>query len=118
MSETGEALSLEVTDGEAVIGLPTDCDLRFQPELGQMIQHQMDDAEVGRVVIDLRDTHFLDASALGTIVDGLRLAKRTDPEKDFIVRNVTRENIARIFEISELVGLFKFEDSPALSKKE
>ena len=103
------SLSSERLDagGDYVVSLGGEVDLYTAPELKQELHRLVGDGAT-RLVIDMSDTTFVDATTLGVL---LSVVKRVRPEGGTVVLVCPDRNVRRIFEITLLDRVFAIVDT-------
>jgi anti-sigma B factor antagonist len=86
-----------------VIALSGEVDLYTAPEFKQQLVEAITDG-ARNVVIDLTETTFIDSTALGVLVGGIRRLREVDGELSLVSSD---RNITKIFEITGLDRVFK-----------
>jgi len=99
--------SAPVAEGVTAIDLVGEVDLHTAPELKEEL-HRVIDGGARFVIVDLTDTTFLDSTALGVLLGGL---KRLRPEEGAVVLVCGNPNIRKIFEITLLDRVFTILDT-------
>jgi anti-sigma B factor antagonist len=102
-------LGLEVheQDGWSVLAVSGEIDIATAPMLRERI-HALLAEEKFRVVVDLDDVGFLDSTALGVLVGGLKRA-RTDGGEIRIA--CAQPRVRKVFEITRLDSAFDLFDT-------
>jgi anti-sigma B factor antagonist len=99
--------STPVADGVTTIDLAGEVDLHTAPEFKEEL-HGVIDGGARFVIVDLTDTTFLDSTALGVLLGGLKRLRSDDGTVVVVCRN---SNIRRIFEITLLDRVFTILDT-------
>ena len=102
-------LGLEVheQDGWSVLAVSGEIDMATAPMLRERIHLLLADQKV-RVIVDLDDVGFLDSTALGVLVGGLKRA-RTDGGEIRIA--CAQPRVRKVFEITRLDSAFDLFDT-------
>jgi anti-sigma B factor antagonist len=102
-------LGLEVheQDGWSVLAVSGEIDMATAPMLRERIHALLADEKV-RVIVDLDDVGFLDSTALGVLVGGLKRA-RTDGGEIRIA--CAQPRVRKVFEITRLDSAFDLFDT-------
>ena len=102
-------LGLEVheQDGWAVLAVSGEIDMATAPMLRERIHALLADQKV-RVIVDLDEVGFLDSTALGVLVGGLKRA-RTDGGEIRIA--CAQPRVRKVFEITRLDSAFDLYDT-------
>lgn len=89
-------------DGAAVITVAGELDLYTAPRLKEELLSIL---EVGilKIVVDMTEIHFIDSSALGVLIGGI---KRLKPKGGKLVLVSVDENVNWIFQITGLNSVF------------
>lgn len=96
-------ISSERTDeGIAVISISGELDLYTAPRLKEELLAAIDDG-VLKIVVDMSGVHFIDSSALGVLIGGV---KRLKPDGGGMVLVSIDENVNWIFRITGLNNVF------------
>ena len=89
-------------DGASMIDLEGEVDVYTAPELKQQIIDLLD-AGAQRVIVNLQAVDYLDSTALGVLIGGLKRLRERNGSLDLICPN---PRIKRIFEITGLDKIF------------
>ncbi len=89
-------------DGVAVIEVDGELDLYTAPRLKEALLTAVEDGTL-RIVIDMSGVHFIDSSALGVLIGGV---KRLKPRDGKLVLVSVDENVNWIFQITGLNSVF------------
>jgi anti-sigma B factor antagonist len=101
-------ISDEAVDSDAhVVAVGGELDMNAAPELKESILGVVDEGKT-RVVVDLTEATFIDSTAIGVLVGGLKRLREAGGSLDLVCNN---ENILRIFEIVGLDQAFAIHDS-------
>jgi anti-sigma B factor antagonist len=85
-----------------VISLSGEVDLYTAPEFKQQLL-EIIGQDARQVVVDLTDTTFIDSTALGVLVGGIKRLRSSDGELSLVCSD---PNITKIFEITGLDRVF------------
>ena len=94
--------SEKTPDGVAVIEVAGELDLYTAPRLKEALLGAMDEG-VLNIVVDMSGVHFIDSSALGVLIGGV---KRLKPKEGKLVLVSVDENVNWIFQITGLNSVF------------
>jgi anti-sigma B factor antagonist len=89
-------------DGVAVITVAGELDLYTAPRLKENLLAALEDG-VLKIVVDMAGVHFIDSSALGVLIGGV---KRLKPKGGRLVLVSVDENVNWIFQITGLNSVF------------
>ncbi|MBI5871076.1 MAG: STAS domain-containing protein [Actinobacteria bacterium] len=89
-------------DGIAIITVDGELDLYTAPHLKENLLAALED-DVTKIAIDMTGVHFIDSSALGVLIGGV---KRLKPKDGRMVLVSTDENVNWIFQITGLNAVF------------
>src|SRR4030065_2966339 len=89
-------------DGIAIITVDGELHLYPAPHLKENLLAALED-DVTRIAIDMTGVHFIDSSALGVLIGGV---KRLKPKDGRMVLVSTDENVNWIFQITGLNNVF------------
>ncbi len=92
----------ETTDGVVVITVAGELDLYTAPRLKENLLVALED-DVLKVVVDMTGVHFIDSSALGVLIGGV---KRLKPRGGRLVLVSVDENVNWILQITGLNSVF------------
>jgi len=98
-------LSIEserTADGMAVITVAGELDLYTAPRLKENLLAVLED-DILKIVVDMAGVHFIDSSALGVLIGGV---KRLKPRGGRLVLVSVDENVNWIFQITGLNSVF------------
>lgn len=93
--------------GKPVLSVRGEIDLSTAPELREHLL-MLASNEPSVVIVDLSDVTFLDSTALGVLVSGL---KRLRSEGGDLRLVVNRPNLLKVFEITGLTDLFSMHET-------
>ncbi len=88
--------------GVAVIEVAGELDLYTAPRLKEALLSTLEDG-ILRIVVDMSGVHFIDSSALGVLIGGV---KRLKPKEGKLVLVSVDENVNWIFQITGLNSVF------------
>ena len=91
-----------VRDGVHVVAVSGEIDLFTAPEFKQRMTAPIEDG-VGRLIVDLSATTFIDSSSLGVLIGAHRKLKQ---RKGSLVVVCDNETIVKTFKITGLDGVF------------
>lgn len=89
-------------DGVAVISVAGELDLYTAPQLKENLLAAIENGDLD-IVIDMAGVHFIDSSALGVLIGGV---KRLKPKDGRMVLVSVDENVNWIFQITGLNSVF------------
>lgn len=107
MSDTPFELRSSRIDDAVVLAIVGEIDMATAPEVARAID--TDDADVGRVVVDLSEVTFLDSSALNALVRCQRDLARQDVA--FRIVSPSDRAVRTVFEITHLTEPLSVVDS-------
>ena len=93
--------------GVHVLAVHGDADLHTAPELRERLADAIDTG-ARTVVLDLTETTFLDSMALGVMIGALKRMRARDGQLRLVV---TRDEVRRILEITQLHRVFPLDES-------
>ena len=91
-----------INDRASLIDLEGEVDVYTAPQLKQQIINLLDDG-VRRIIVNLSAVDYLDSTALGVLIGGLKRLRERDGNLDLICPN---PRIKRIFQITGLDKIF------------
>lgn len=91
-----------INDRTSIIGLEGEVDVYTAPQLKQQIIDLLDNG-VNHIIVNLTQVDYLDSTALGVLIGGLKRLRERDGALDLICPN---PRIRRIFEITGLDKIF------------
>ncbi|MHB0915352.1 MAG: STAS domain-containing protein [Thermoleophilia bacterium] len=89
-------------DGIAVITVAGELDLYTAPRLKEKLLSAIEDDQL-KIVINMAGVHFIDSSALGVLIGGV---KRLKPKDGHLALVSVDENVNWIFQITGLNSVF------------
>jgi anti-sigma B factor antagonist len=98
----------------AVLVVHGEADLHAAPQLRERLR-AVTDGGASEVVVDLSDTTFVDSTALGVLLGGLKRLREASGGMRIVV---ARPDIRRIFEITLLDQVFPLHDTRAAALSE
>lgn len=93
----------EADGGIAVITVAGELDLYTAPRLKENLLTAIEDG-ILKIVVDMSGVHFIDSSALGVLIGGV---KRLKPNDGRLVLVSTDENVNWILQITGLTSVFE-----------
>lgn len=111
LADTATTLGISTTrgsdQGEWVVTVSGEVDVSASPDLRRQLVALIEGG-AHSLVIDLRDTTFIDSSGLGVLVGSLRRL-REEREGHVMLRHM-QPSVRRVFDITGLTSLFAVED--------
>jgi anti-sigma B factor antagonist len=99
----------ERRDGDIpVVAVAGEIDVATAPQLRESLHHLIADAGSATVAVDLLGVTFLDSTALGVLVGGLKRCRELGGDLQIIVAD---PRIVKIFEITGLTNVFTMAES-------
>jgi anti-sigma B factor antagonist len=92
----------ELKDGLGVVALAGEVDIDTAPQFRLAVKHAID-AGASSLIVDMAQVTFIDSTALGILVSGVRQARQRDGALAVVC---TEENINRVFELTGLNRIF------------
>ncbi len=89
-------------DGVAIIEVSGELDLYTAQRLKEALLGALDDGSL-KIIVDMSGVHFIDSSALGVLIGGV---KRLKPKSGKLVLVSVDENVNWIFQITGLNSVF------------
>jgi len=108
-SASALSLQLEARNGVVRIAVGGELDMASAPALAASLEG----AELGgihAIILDLRDTTFIDSTTLGVLVGGVKRLRTNDGQLSLVCSD---RNITKIFEITGLNKVFPIYESRA-----
>ena len=96
-----------IDETTSVIKLEGEVDVYTAPQLKQQIINMLDN-NIIHIIVDLTDVEYLDSTALGVLIGGLKRLRERDGSLDLVCPN---PRIRRIFEITGLDRIFDIHQS-------
>ncbi len=106
----GPSLSVVDTDGVSVVNIPNGCMLDGEAiqAVGTKLFDLLDKDSKKKLLLDFADIRFMSSQALGVL---LTLRRKAEQGGATIVLTGIREQLMRVFEITNLDTMFNFFDS-------
>lgn len=95
-------------NGSRILSIRGEVDMESSPRVLEAIR-----AGLGRassLKLDLGGVSYIDSSGIAVLIQGLKIARRDDPEYSYVLRNVSQQ-VMSVIELSQLKDLFDFETS-------
>ena len=89
---------LKPSPGVAIVELQGEVDIYSSPQFGEVLLRGIEEGAT-RIVVDLGKVTFIDSTALGVVVSGVKGVRAHSGRLDIVCQD---ENIRRIFEITGL----------------
>jgi anti-sigma B factor antagonist len=96
-------ISDEVHAGYPVVSVVGELDVATAPDLRARLDDAIDRALQKAVLVDLLEVTFIDSTALGVLISGLKRSRRAGGELRIVV---AEPRILKIFEITGLTDVF------------
>ena len=93
---------VELGDGLGVVALAGEVDIDTAPQFKQAVKGAIEGG-ASSLIIDMAAVTFIDSTALGVLVSGVKQARQRDSTLAVVS---TEENINRIFELTSLNRIF------------
>jgi len=91
-----------------VFDVSGDIDLATSPELRKALLREFRDMRMPRVVLNLKDVHYIDSSGVASLVEGLKASRDVGSRLIlFGLNSAVRE----VLQLSKLVRIFEITDS-------
>ena len=107
-----EEFPVQIFEGEATIAMPAEVTDFNSPDLKERMLELIAEDDLQTIVLDLENCGFVDASFLMVLVGSFKRA--SDVDKQLILRGAKHRDVSKIFEITGLDRVFKFEDGEQL----
>ena len=102
MKESFE-ISEKVHAGHPVLSVVGELDVATAPDLRDRLEDAVDHAQRNAVLVDLLGVAFIDSTALGVLISGLKRSQAVGGELRIVV---AEPRILKIFEITGLTDVF------------
>ncbi|HEX4746438.1 MAG TPA: STAS domain-containing protein [Gaiellaceae bacterium] len=93
--------------GTALLAVSGDADLHSAPQLRESIRDAIDEGST-TLVLDLSETTFVDSTALGVLLGGMKRLREHDGRIRLVV---PRPEVRRVFEITMLDRIFPLHET-------
>jgi anti-sigma B factor antagonist len=97
-------ISARHLDKTTIFDLSGDVDLATSPELRKALLHELREARVPRVVLNLKAVRYMDSSGVASLVEGLKVSRDLGARLILYGLNTT---VREVFQLSKLVKVFE-----------
>ena len=97
-------ISARHLDKTTIFDLSGDVDLATSPELRKALLHELREARVPRVVLNLKAVRYMDSSGVASRVEGLKVSRDLGARLILYGLNTT---VREVFQLSKLVKVFE-----------
>lgn len=91
-----------------VFDVSGDIDLASSPELRKALLRELRELRVPRVVLNLKDVHYIDSSGVASLVEGLKASREVGSR---LVLFGLNSAVREVLQLSKLVKIFEITDS-------
>ena len=91
-----------------VFDVSGDIDLATSPELRKALLRELRELRMPRVVLNLKDVHYIDSSGVASLVEGLKASRDVGSR---LVLFGLNSAVREVLQLSKLVKLFEITDS-------
>ncbi len=91
-----------------VFDVSGDIDLATSPELRKALLRELRELRIPRVVLNLKDVHYIDSSGVASLVEGLKASRDVGSR---LVLFGLNSAVREVLQLSKLVKIFEITDS-------
>lgn len=91
-----------------VFDVSGDIDLATSPELRKALLRELRELRMPRVVLNLKDVHYIDSSGVASLVEGLKASRDVGSR---LVLFGLNSAVREVLQLSKLVKIFEITDS-------
>lgn len=91
-----------------VFDISGDIDLASSPELRKALLRELRELRIPRVVLNLKDVHYIDSSGVASLVEGLKASRDVGSR---LVLFGLNSAVREVLQLSKLVRIFEITDS-------
>ncbi|HEY6946308.1 MAG TPA: STAS domain-containing protein [Candidatus Acidoferrum sp.] len=91
-----------------VFDVSGDIDLASSPELRKALLRELRELRMPRVVLNLKDVHYIDSSGVASLVEGLKASRDVGSR---LVLFGLNSAVREVLQLSKLVKIFEITDS-------
>lgn len=97
-------ISARRLDKTTIFDVSGDVDLATSPELRKALLHELREARVPRVVLNLKAVRYMDSSGVASLVEGLKVSRDVGARLILYGLNTT---VREVLQLSKLVRVFE-----------
>lgn len=96
------------SDKTTILDVSGDIDLATSPELRKALLRELRELRMPRVVLNLKEVHYIDSSGVASLVEGLKASRDVGSR---LVLFGLNSAVREVLQLSRLVKLFEITDS-------
>src|SRR5689334_18486526 len=96
------------SDKTTILDVSGDIDLATSPELRKALLRELRELRMPRVVLNLKEVHYIDSSGVASLVEGLKASRDVGSRLVLLGLNSA---VREVLQLSRLVKLFEITDS-------
>ncbi|PYT78330.1 MAG: anti-sigma factor antagonist [Acidobacteria bacterium] len=97
-------ISARRLDKTTIFDVTGDVDLATSPELRKALLHELRDARIPRVILNLKAVRYMDSSGVASLVEGLKVSR--DSGAKLILYGLT-PSVREVLQLSKLLKIFE-----------
>ncbi|PYT97665.1 MAG: anti-sigma factor antagonist [Acidobacteria bacterium] len=97
-------ISARRLDNMTIFDVRGDVDLASSPELRKALLHELREARVPRVILNLKGVRYMDSSGVASLVEGLKVSRDLKARLILYGLNTT---VREVLQLSKLVKIFE-----------
>ena len=97
-------ISARRLDKTTIFDVTVDVDLATSPELRKALLHELRDARIPRVILNLKAVRYMDSSGVASLVEGLKVSR--DSGAKLILYGLT-PSVREVLQLSKLLKIFE-----------
>lgn len=91
-----------------IFDISGDIDLATSPQLRKTLLRELRDLRIPRVVLNLKEVHYIDSSGVASLVEGLKASRDVGSRFVLFGLNTT---VREVLQLSKLLKVFEISDS-------
>ena len=101
-------ISARQLDKATVFDLSGDIDLATSPELRKALLHELREARIPRVILNLRAVRYMDSSGVASLVEGLKVSRDLGAR---LILYGLNTSVREVLQLSKLLRIFEICDN-------
>ena len=97
-------ISTRHLDNVTIFDLSGDVDLATSPELRKALLHELREARIPRVILNLKAVRYMDSSGVASLVEGLKVSRDLGARLILFGLNTS---VREVLQLSKLVRIFE-----------
>ena len=97
-------ISVRHLDNTTIFDLSGDIDLATSPELRKALLHELREARIPRVILNLKAVRYMDSSGVASLVEGLKVSRDLGAR---LILYGLNTSVREVLQLSKLLKIFE-----------